>query len=84
MVVDWEYFVWLEWVVELVCLDFNVLGKNLFLKFFGCVEWNEGFGKYDVIVDWLCFFLKLIIEVYLDVKVIFIVCDYDKWFESWN
>jgi hypothetical protein len=84
MVADREHFAWLERAAESVRPDLNAPGKNPPPKPFGRAEWNEGFGKYDAIVDWPCFFSKSIIEAYPDAKVILTVRDYDKWFESWN
>lgn len=84
MVADRDHFAWLEKAAESVRPDLNAPGRTPPPKPWGRAEWNEGFGSYDAIVDWPCFFSESIIKAYPDAKVILTIRDYDKWFESWN
>lgn len=83
-VADRAHFAWLERAADAFRPDLNAPDRNPPPKPWGRDEWNEGFGEYDAIVDWPCFFAKSIIEAYPDAKVILTVRDFDKWFESWN
>jgi hypothetical protein len=82
MVADKEHFAWLERAADSVRPDLNAPGRNP--SPFTRADWDEGFGQYDAIVDWPCFFAPAVIKAYPDAKVILTVRDFDKWFDSWN